>query len=395
LISQWCAQWRLLLKPSKSSTTVFSTNSRLNLKNLPPLRLLSADIPFQKYPRFLGLHLDPRLTFGHHFDKTLTSCKRKLNLLRRLLSTPWRHHRPALLTIYKGFIRPTLEYCSILYHSASASQLLRLDRLQARALRVITGATISTPHLLLESETMTSSLLSRRQTALLHALHRVQALPPDSPLSTRLQSWNVFKLPDRSFFDSAYITHQSLLNLPTDATQPNPFPPFLAPWLQEPPRPLPVNFISETRTFRLRIRKSIRQSQQDLYSSSSRADHYRQFRQNLTEPWFSSQISDYHLSKVIFRLRAGHSKLAAHDRSSPTDLCLCLQPQTVSHILLDCPLFSSDRVLLFNSVKNTLQTNSSPTLTTLLGNPHKASSDQLLRILSLTSTFLTSTNLQI
>ena len=63
-----------------------------------------AKADFQKH---LGLHLDSKLSFGIHIKTTLTKVNRNIGLLRisqQVLS------RPSLITIYKSFIRPHLDY---------------------------------------------------------------------------------------------------------------------------------------------------------------------------------------------------------------------------------------------------------------------------------------------
>ena len=56
--------------------------------------------------------LDSKLDFTIHVDDKIKKCYRMIGIIKRLsISVP----RKALLTIYKSFIRPHLDYGDILY----------------------------------------------------------------------------------------------------------------------------------------------------------------------------------------------------------------------------------------------------------------------------------------
>ena len=57
----------------------------------------------------------------------------------------WGASREALRTVYQGLIRAGMDYGSVVYGSAAQTHLRKLDVLQAKALRVCSGAVKSTP----------------------------------------------------------------------------------------------------------------------------------------------------------------------------------------------------------------------------------------------------------
>ena len=68
----------------------------------------------KKYPhhKHLDIVLDSKLDFKFHVDQKINKCNKLIGLIRRLsVNVP----RNALLTIYKSFIRPHLDYNDILY----------------------------------------------------------------------------------------------------------------------------------------------------------------------------------------------------------------------------------------------------------------------------------------
>ena len=68
-----------------------------------------------KSQKHLGILLDPRLTFEEHYKTILSKTNRTIGLLRKLQSLL---PRAALITIYKAFVRPHLDYGDVLYDQA-------------------------------------------------------------------------------------------------------------------------------------------------------------------------------------------------------------------------------------------------------------------------------------
>ena len=68
--------------------------------------------PYQKH---LGIFLDARLTFEENSKVITTKVNKTIVLLRRLLKTL---PRPVLMTMYKAFVRPHLDYGDIIYGEA-------------------------------------------------------------------------------------------------------------------------------------------------------------------------------------------------------------------------------------------------------------------------------------
>ena len=87
--------------------------------------------------KHLGMFLDTKLDFQEHLKSTFSKVNKTIGLLRKL------HHklpRFALLTIYKSFIRPHLDYGDMIYDQAyNASFHQKLDSVQYNAALAITG----------------------------------------------------------------------------------------------------------------------------------------------------------------------------------------------------------------------------------------------------------------
>ena len=65
--------------------------------------------PCQKH---LGLYLDEKLNFSHHINVKISKANKGIGIITRFLHIL---PRKALITIYKPFIRPHLDYCNVTY----------------------------------------------------------------------------------------------------------------------------------------------------------------------------------------------------------------------------------------------------------------------------------------
>ena len=67
------------------------------------------------YQKHLGIILDSELTFENYLKMVTTKINKTIGILRKLQNLLT---RTALITIYKAFIKPHLDYGNILYTQA-------------------------------------------------------------------------------------------------------------------------------------------------------------------------------------------------------------------------------------------------------------------------------------
>ena len=119
--------WNIKFAPSKTFSLVVSLKS--DISNHPPLFLDGIQIPDVSSVKVLGFVFDSSLTWQKHIDHVLSHGKQWLSQLYRCWSL---FGHECIATLYKPWIRPVLEYGSILYSGAALSHLNHLDHLQAR-----------------------------------------------------------------------------------------------------------------------------------------------------------------------------------------------------------------------------------------------------------------------
>ena len=138
-ISNWAFQWKMSFNPDPSKQAQEVIFSR-KLKNVshPPLVFNNVNVSSCKSQKHLGILLDARLTFEEHYKTILSKTNRTIGLLRKLQSLL---PRAALITIYKAFVRPHLDYGDVLYDQAfNASFHEKLESIQYNTCLALTGA---------------------------------------------------------------------------------------------------------------------------------------------------------------------------------------------------------------------------------------------------------------
>ena len=86
--------------------------------------------------KYLGVWLDPALTWNEQIDKISKTVSKRNGLLRRLRNVlPQKN----LNMLYKALILPHLDYCDAVWGNAGKTQLKILDRLQNAAGKIILG----------------------------------------------------------------------------------------------------------------------------------------------------------------------------------------------------------------------------------------------------------------
>ena len=123
--------------PNKQAQEVIFTRKSKNMHH-PPLIFNKSKVFQSTTQKHLGLILDNRLSFEEYLTAMGAKVSRTIALLRKL-----QHDLPrqALITIYKSFICPYLDYRDILYDKAfHESFYQKIESIQYNACLAITGA---------------------------------------------------------------------------------------------------------------------------------------------------------------------------------------------------------------------------------------------------------------
>ena len=139
--------------------------------------------------KHLGMIFDSKLSFDEHLKSVLKKISKTVGLLRKLQGIL---PRTSLITIYKLFARPHLNYGDIIYdHTFNESFHQRIESIQYNAAIATTGAIRGTSSEKLYQELGLESLRSRRWLRKLCLFYKIYKNKSPSYLQDSL---NVFKL---------------------------------------------------------------------------------------------------------------------------------------------------------------------------------------------------------
>ena len=159
-IKQWAFQWKMSFNPDPNKEDQEVIFSRKLKKVCHPPLCFNNNVSQASSQKHLGLTLDNRLTFDEHLTNVSNKISKTIGMLRKLQNIL---PRPALLTIYKCFIRPHLDYGDIIYDQAcNFSFHQNLESIQHNAALALTGVIRGSSRKTLYQELGLESLQLRR-----------------------------------------------------------------------------------------------------------------------------------------------------------------------------------------------------------------------------------------
>ena len=138
-ISRWAYQWKMIFNPDASKQAqeiVFSRKA--NASNHKTVYFNNVPVIRENIQKHLGLFLDSKLSFLDHINEKIKKATKGVNVIRKMnLLLP----RSSLLTIYKSFVRPHLDYGDVIYDQPNNSRLSdKIESIQYNAALAIIGA---------------------------------------------------------------------------------------------------------------------------------------------------------------------------------------------------------------------------------------------------------------
>ena len=184
IVVKWSAEWKLTLNSTKSEVSFFTTYTH-EAKWKPAISVDGKRIPFTEHPRLLGVYLDCQLSFHYHTKEIAGAASKKLRLLSLVSHSDWGWGRAELHKLYSAFVRTKLDYAAPSWQPwLSPSNVELLDRVQNRALRLITGQMAGAPTDALRLESGVPSYQTHIDRMCLRSAEKAARMPADHPLQT-------------------------------------------------------------------------------------------------------------------------------------------------------------------------------------------------------------------
>lgn len=156
----------------------------------PPILVNNSPLVLVNNVKYLGIQINSDLSWSAHVTSLCNKARRLIGLLYRRF---YKHAASStLLQLYKSFIRPHLEYCSVVWNPYLVCDIEALEKVQRFALRVCLK-NWSASHEQLYNQSNVPPLSARRTNASLCYLFKLvnnMIVYPDPPLHFRVIRYN-------------------------------------------------------------------------------------------------------------------------------------------------------------------------------------------------------------
>ena len=161
----WGTSWRIAFEPAKSQA--MTIDHHRPAWDFPAVQFAGVPLNGESNLKLLGVTLYSQLSHRNYLRTIAIRARQHLGLLRK--ASPLLDSR-SRATVYRGFVRPVMEYCPLVLMGAADCHLQRLDQTQRSALHLIgPGA-------------MLQSLSIRRMVAACIYIYKLLCSNPTSPL---------------------------------------------------------------------------------------------------------------------------------------------------------------------------------------------------------------------
>ncbi|KAG5868873.1 hypothetical protein JTB14_014318 [Gonioctena quinquepunctata] len=122
-LRQYHRKWRLTPNPGKTECIWFHPNNKLSERKLD-ITFSGAQIKHNPGLKYLGVTLDPSLTYRFHLVNTAAKVNTRNNIIQKLCGTSWGSSATTLSSSAMGLVYSAAEYCAPLWlNSRHVSEL--------------------------------------------------------------------------------------------------------------------------------------------------------------------------------------------------------------------------------------------------------------------------------
>ena len=146
-LSKWAIENNMEINASK---TVYQFFLMRHKNDNFDLKINSQNLPKSESTKYLGVHMNNKLSWKTHMEHTINKVHQRLRLIKQLTRATWGSTQDTMNTMYKTYVKPVIKYGSEVLVTASNSTLETLETAQNNALRLITGGVKTIPILALQ-----------------------------------------------------------------------------------------------------------------------------------------------------------------------------------------------------------------------------------------------------
>ena len=142
-LSNFLSYRGLTLGSDKSKAVIFSR--RRKPETTPDIRYENYTINVVSSVRYLGVHINNKLSWNLHVNELCQSAERAMNIIRSLSSVRWGCCPRLLILLHRALIRSRLEYGTWLLSPLPLSLMNKMRKVQYQGIRYALGAMRSSP----------------------------------------------------------------------------------------------------------------------------------------------------------------------------------------------------------------------------------------------------------
>ncbi len=169
-IATWAKTWLVEFNPNKCYVMHFTTKQKPEV--LPDIHFQDRILTVLLKHKHLGVFLTPNLSWTAHIDYIISKGSKRLGQIAQLKN---KLSRKTINTLYLSLVRPILEYSCIIFTNLTQRDANRLEILQNKAARFVTGAITGTNNSRLLKEVGWDSLHDRRISYLMTLMFKTTA----------------------------------------------------------------------------------------------------------------------------------------------------------------------------------------------------------------------------
>ena len=159
-LAHWCDANKLSLNAKKTKQMIFGTSHQLRKFGGDRLQINGKIIQCVPSFKYLGVTLDPKLSFGLHIKQVKNTVTHKMFMLSKVRCYL---NNEALLTVYKSMVLPYFDYVDVVIAGTSLNLLSKLQKLQDKCLKICLNITEKCESNALHNRAKVAKLSDRRE----------------------------------------------------------------------------------------------------------------------------------------------------------------------------------------------------------------------------------------
>ena len=132
IVTSWLRSNKMIANPDKFHSIILTKNKGENLDL--EVKIGDKTIQSEQYVKLLGVTIDNKLNFEKHVSDLCRTASARLNALLRFSNIlPFK----AKFVLVQSFVYANFNYCPLVWHFSSSKSLMKVEKIQKRALRFL------------------------------------------------------------------------------------------------------------------------------------------------------------------------------------------------------------------------------------------------------------------